>query len=68
MAICEAWRKVGTAGRRRKLWSKLAYATRYGRVGLGEAARMDESYLSEYLDALGEIVSQENGGSAQSEK
>jgi len=42
----------------------LAYATRYGRISLREAATMDQAYLGYYLDALSELVAEESGESS----
>ena len=63
-----AWQRVGTTEAVRKLWSRIAYATRYGRIALTEAVRLDQTQLSRYLEALSEIVKSENGPSGLREK
>jgi hypothetical protein len=63
-AYCVAWRKVGTAGAIKEIWSEVAHATRYGRATLSEALTMDRYHLSHFLGAVNDIVSAENGAGA----
>ena len=44
----------------RRLWRRLAFATRYGHTPLSEVLDLDERYLGEYCDALAQIVKEEN--------
>ncbi len=45
----------------KKVWKRVAYATRYGKgCSLNEALTMDQVDLNGYLDALSEIVTEEN--------
>lgn len=48
------------ASKRRSLWSRLAYATRYGGISLGEAAALDHEDLGDYLEQIAKIVGEEN--------
>lgn len=41
-------------------WKRLAYATRYGNISLEEAASLGLSDMGSYLNALSEIVEEEN--------
>lgn len=68
LAWGEAWRRVGTGSAKRKLWRSVAYVTRYGRTSLREAMQLDQEMLGEYGEALGEIVSKENGPAPQRER
>ena len=38
----------------------LAFATRYGRIGLGEAARLDRVTLIRYCQAVGRRIDKDN--------
>lgn len=43
------------------MWKRVAYATRYGKgVTLGEVLRLDQWALNGYLEALNELVQEEN--------
>lgn len=53
------------------VWKRVAYATRYGRIGLAEAMGLDQHALGAFLQALSEIVGEENrqgGGGAIGER
>lgn len=59
-AYAVAWEKQGVEEALRTLWKRVAYGTRYGRSGLGETLSLGQDHLDHYLEALGEIVSEEN--------
>lgn len=59
-AYAVAWQKQGTEDGLRLVWKRVAYATRYGRVGLSEALGLGQDHLQEYIEALGDIVGEEN--------
>ena len=42
------------------VWERVAYACRYGSIGLEEALRCDTLWLVRFNDALATIVKQEN--------
>jgi len=42
------------------IWKRIAFCTRYGRIGLKEALDMEAREASEFLEALGELIEQEN--------
>lgn len=42
------------------MWQKLAFATRYGHLSIGEVASLDLHDLADYLEQLAEILKQEN--------
>ena len=44
----------------RLLWKRVAYATRYGRATLGEAMSLGQDDLQAFIEAVGEIVKEEN--------
>jgi hypothetical protein len=44
----------------RQLWKRIAYTTRYGHIPLREALDMDAETAIFYLEALGELVREEN--------
>ncbi len=44
----------------RRLWRRLAFATRYGHVPLSEVLDLDQRYLADYCGALAAIVKEEN--------
>ena len=47
-----------------RVWKRVAYATRYGKgCSLGEALGLDGWALNGYLEALNEIVKEENEAS-----
>lgn len=54
-----AWRDHDIEEATGLLWSRVAYATRYGRATLGEALGMDQFHLERYLRAVAKIVEQE---------
>lgn len=61
-----AWQEVGTADGERLLWKRVAYACRYGKgVSVVEALRLDSASLSAFLQAVGEIVQEENRASSK---
>jgi hypothetical protein len=60
VAWAVAWEQVGVESALGVVWKRVAYATRYGHCGLGEALRMPQEQLQHYLDALSEIVQEEN--------
>ena len=68
IAWCLAWSKIGTERPLRELWSRIAYATRYGRITLTEAVELDQWQLNRFLVALNELVRQENGPAGSHEK
>lgn len=55
-----ASRKGGTEESLKLIWKRVAYATRYGRAGLHEALTLDQESLQGFLDAVGDLVEQEN--------
>jgi hypothetical protein len=59
-AYAIAWQKQGVEEARRVLWKRVGYATRYGRIGLDEAMSLGQDHLQEYIEALGDIVAEEN--------
>lgn len=57
-----AWREHGTEDAVGMLWKRVAYATRYGRCGLGEAMGLGQDDLESYIQAVSAIVKEENPG------
>lgn len=55
-----AWREHDPEEALDLLWRRVAYATRYGRAGLGEVLQLDQGDLNHYLEALAKIVEGEN--------
>lgn len=57
-----AWTKVGGVDEGiHRIWKRAAYACRYGKgVSLSEALRLPHRDLSSLLEALSEIVEEEN--------
>lgn len=51
---------MGTKAGVRRVWKRVAYATRYGKIGLSEAMSLDQMHLTEFIDAVGDIVQEEN--------
>lgn len=51
---------MGTEEAERLVWKRVAYAGRYGRASLTEALSLPEHHLSNYLEALADIVREEN--------
>jgi len=49
-----------------EIWKKVAYACRYGHIGLREAMGLPQSALSYFCIALNEIVKEENEAAAPS--
>ena len=62
MAIVASWSKLDLDLHIRRVWKRVAYMTRYGHISLEEAVSLDLPSISSYLDALSEIVSEENKG------
>lgn len=58
-----AWRKVGTQQGIEKIMKRLAYATRYGGATLTEATDLDQQFLQDFLEAVSDIVREENKSS-----
>lgn len=58
-ATVAAWEDDGPDEALRLIWKRVAYATRYGRAGLGDALKLDCGALQGYLDAVGELVTEE---------
>lgn len=58
-----SWKKVGTDDARQKVMSRVAYATRYGGAGFGEAMSLDQEVLQDFIEAVSEIVREENKSS-----
>ncbi len=63
VGFAAAWRLVGTEDALQRLWKRVAYATRYGHVGLNEALSIDNHKLQGFLDAVSELVAEENKAS-----
>lgn len=65
-----AWQQRDPEEVLEQLWKRVAYATRYGRIGLEEAMGLDQHALGAFLQALSEIVADENkqGGGALGER
>lgn len=57
------WDRNGTDAGAKKVWRRIAYATRYGNAGLTEALELDQMALQDYLEAVSEIVQEENQAS-----
>jgi hypothetical protein len=56
-----AWPAVSVEAGRELVWKRVAYATRYGKgCSLGEALALDTEALGGYLQALGQLVKEEN--------
>jgi hypothetical protein len=55
-----AWRAHGTDDAESILWRRVAYSCRYGRIGLGEAMGLGQDHLQRFIEALGELVKDEN--------
>jgi hypothetical protein len=55
-----AWREHHVDDAVALLWKRVAYATRYGRIGLEEAMGLGQEDLQAYIEALGDIVRDEN--------
>lgn len=60
IARCVAWEKVGTEEALHRCWKRVAYATRYGKAGLRDALSMCSLSLQDYLEAVSELVQEEN--------
>lgn len=45
---------------RARMWKRLAFASRYSSTPLSELLDLDSAYLSEYCQALAEILKEEN--------
>lgn len=60
---CVTWRKAGTEQGMKKVWDRVAYATRYGNASLTEALHLDQEALQFYIEAVADIVRQENKSS-----
>ncbi len=52
--------KVGQEEPQKRIWKRLAYATRYGKAGLLDAASMCADSLQSFLEAVSDIVEEEN--------
>jgi hypothetical protein len=55
------WARQNVDEHERRVWTRLAYATRYGHIPLSEALSLGTHELLMFTDALNEIVGQENG-------
>lgn len=55
-----AWAKRSVEDHEARVWSRLAYACRYGHIPLSEALSLGTLELLRFCKALDEIVSQEN--------
>lgn len=44
----------------KRIWKRVAYATRYGMISLSEALAMDLGSMRSFNEALDEIVHEEN--------
>lgn len=64
-AIAQAvsWRKITAEAGLEKVWARVAYATRYGNATLTEVLQLDQLALQEYIEALADIVREENKAS-----
>ncbi len=60
---CVTWRKAGKQQGIEKVWNRVAYATRYGNATLTEALVLDQRDLQDFIEALSEIVREENKSS-----
>ncbi len=63
IARAMAWKGVGTEGAEKLVWKRVAYATRYGKAGLLEALELDQYALQGFLEAVSDIVQEENAAS-----
>ncbi len=59
-ALVLAWRQHDPEEAVHQLWRRVAYATRYGRAGLGEVMGLEQSHLEGFLRAVVSIVEEEN--------
>lgn len=57
---CVTWRKAGVDQGLEHVWSRVAYATRYGNAALSEVLNLDQQGLQDYIEAVSEIVRKEN--------
>jgi hypothetical protein len=57
-----AWREHHVDEAVAMLWRRVAYATRYGRIGLGEAMALGQDDLQAFISAVSSIVQEENPG------
>jgi hypothetical protein len=69
VAIVWAWHftmawKMDASDRISEIWKRLAFATRYGRAGLGEAMALPIDDLTSYISAVAEIMSEEKASIA----
>ena len=56
-----AWRKASAAEGEHRVWKRVAYAVRYGKgVSLTEALELSQLQLNGLLEALSELVREEN--------
>jgi len=61
LATSFAWQAVGVEDGRKAVWKRVAYALRYSKgATLTEVMEMPNEALSALLEALGEIVEEEN--------
>jgi len=57
------WSRQNVDEHEGRVWTRLAYATRYGHIPLSEALSLGTHELLQFNDALAEIVRQENAPS-----
>jgi hypothetical protein len=57
------WRKAGIQQGVDKVMRRVAYATRYGGATLTEAMGLDQLVLQDFIEAVAEIVREENKSS-----
>lgn len=57
------WRKAGTEQGLQKVWARVAYGARYGNASLTELLDLDQEALQMFLEAVADIVRQENKSS-----
>jgi hypothetical protein len=53
----ERWRRSNA---KPKIWSRIAFVTRYGHITLTEALTMPVSDLNDYSEALADLIEEEN--------
>lgn len=63
IAKAMAWRGIDRQLAVSHVMKRLAYACRYGNTTLTEVVHLDQMFLQDFLEAVSEIVEQENGKS-----
>jgi hypothetical protein len=63
LAKAMAYRGLGTEESTKAIWKRIGYGSRYGNAQPSELLAMDQVALQDYLEAISDIVREENAAS-----